>query len=143
MSIQGGDSSLMRSMLPIILTFNAVVISSCTMQNLATATPAPEVSAEQLWDEHDANVDKFDSERVGSWVRVYGIVRDVGNERVDLFVDQHFFRPKVVLLHGLSREQRAEAVKNAPFSATCEVSTPRWHERYLSVNPIHLRDCRR
>ena len=142
-SSERGDESLLYSVRSLVLMMCVISVASCATQNLATATPAPEVSAEQLWREHDANVDRFDSERVGKWVRVTGIVRDVGGGRVELLVERHDFRPKVVLLHDLPREERAEAVKNAHYVATCEVSKRRVHELHFLENPIHLRQCRR
>ena len=130
-------------MLMITLIVCVIAISSCDMQDLATATPPPETTADQLWIEHDANIARYDLERVGSWVRVHGIVKDIDSGRVELFGEPDGLRPKVVILHDLSREEQAEAVRGRQFTATCEISKRRWHELDLSASAIHLRGCTR
>ena len=101
-------------------------------------TPAPRVSAIDLWAEREANASRFDLERKGTWVRVTGVVREIDDGEVKLYAKEpglfDIFTSDI-LIHDLTTEQQARAVKGKEFAATCKVGS----QGFMSMN---LRDCK-
>ena len=90
----------------------------------ATPTPAPAITAAQLYQELENNTTRFDLQYKGKWVRITGIVWEVDDGAVKLltgpntnFIDLGHF----IQLNDLPREDQAKADKGEPFTATCKV----------------------
>ena len=114
-----------------------IVFGGCVAEAAPTATPPPEVQAQQLWYEYDANRSRFDQLK-GSWIRVSGNVREVKGGEVRLYGENRAYLeifPRFISLHDLPQEFQASAVKDQPFTAICQIDNQRW-------NSINLRKCR-
>ena len=123
----------------ILLIVSAFVAISCgESEPTPIPTPPPSVSATDLWAEREANASRFDLERKGTWVRVIGLVREIDDGQVKLYAEEpgpfDVFTYDV-LLHDLTNEQQASAVKGEKFSAMCKVGS----KVFFSMN---LRDCK-
>ncbi len=123
----------------LIGVIGAIVLGACELEDPPTATPAPNVSAQQLWEERASNASWFDSERKGSWVRMSGIVREIEGGEVRLYAEDPGFIDvftKFIALHDLPVEIQASAAKGQNFSAMCKVDNKIW-------NTMNLRECGR
>ena len=123
----------------ILLIASALAAISCgESEPTPIPTPPPRVSATDLWAEREANASRFDLVRKGTWVRVTGIVREIDDGEVKLYAEEpglfDIFNSDV-LLHDLTTEQQARAVKGKQFTATCKVGS----QGFMSMN---LRDCK-
>ena len=128
----------MRILNILLIALALVVISCGESEPTPIPTPAPRVSAIDLWAEREANASRFDLERKGTWVRVTGLVHKIDDGEVKLYAKEpglfDIFTSEV-LLHDLTIEQQALAVKDEKFSATCRVGS----QGFVSMN---LRDCK-
>ena len=98
-----------------------------------TPTPPPTVSAEELYQEREANATRYDLKYQGKWVQITGVVEGIDGGRVSLVAGGSFLSN--VDLHDLSRQEQARADKGQEFTALCRVGN------YI-LGTINLRDCR-
>ena len=129
----------MSKLVILLAVVGVIILSACELEDPPTATPAPDVTAQQLWEERAANASWFDSERKGSWVRVTGTVREIEGGEVRLYAEDPGFidvLTKFISLHDLPVEIQASAVKGQNFTAICKVDNKIW-------NTMNLRECRR
>ena len=103
-------------------------------------TPAPSISASELYAEREANATRFDQQRKGKWVRVSGLIGEIDNGQIKLVVDEESFNLigvafQTVDLHDLSTGVQASVNKGERFTATCKVGN------YI-LGSMQLRDCK-
>ena len=138
-----GHLSVSCQVLVTTLILGVVFFSACDTQDPPTATPAPDVTAEQLWVEHDSNVAKYELDRVDNWFWVSGIVSDIGDGRVILDGGRGGFTSRAVVLHDLPLEDQAVAVKGRRFTALCKVVNRVWNQIDVYSNRLDVRQCKR
>ena len=98
-----------------------------------TATPVtlPILSAIDLYEEREENATRFDINRKGKRIHVYGVVDRIDSGNVYLVVDG--FLDEVVL-DDLPREVQAQANRDARFDAACTVGN-------FILFAMYLEDC--
>lgn len=106
----------------------------------AHPTPAPSITASELYAEREANATRFDQQRKGTWVRVSGLIGEIDDGRVQLVVDEESFNLigitiQTVDLHDLPTSVQASVNKGERFTATCKVGD------YI-LGSMQLRDCK-
>ena len=104
-------------------------------------TPAPRITASELYAEREANATRFDQQRKGTWVRVQGLIGEIDNGQIQLVVDEESFNLigvafETVDLNDLPTSVQASVNKGERFAATCKVGD-------FILGSMQLRDCER
>lgn len=104
-------------------------------------TPAPSITASELYAEREANATRFDQQRKGTWVRVSGLIGEIDNGQIQLVVDEESFNLigiafQTVDLNDLPTSVQASVNKGERFAATCKVGA-------FILGSMQLRDCER
>ena len=86
----------------------------------ATPTPAPRVSVKALFAEREANANRFDDERKGKWVTVYGKIERIESGKVNLEGDGFL---SSAVLEDLSDDEIIPLNRGSTFAATCKVGS--------------------
>lgn len=92
--------------------------SSDSNESTTAATPLPQLSAQQLLAEREANATRFDDTRKGTWVTVSGRIENI--DRSVVYLEGDGFLQNVGL-RDLPRDKQIPLNVGQDFSATCKV----------------------
>ena len=112
-AIFGGDSGSNESAGP-----TALATPPPTATLAPTATPPPQMSAQALLAEREANATRFDATFKGKWVTVSGQIEKIDGGKVYLRGDGFL---SDVVLEDLSADKQIPLNVGEEFSATCKV----------------------
>ena len=97
----------------------------------ATPTAVPRLSVQTLFNEREANAVRFDAERKGKWITVYGTIEKI--ESGDVHLKGGGFWSSMVL-NDLSEDELIPLNRGNRFEATCIVSN-------FVLGSMFLKDC--
>lgn len=106
---------------------------ACESEVVPTPTPAPKVTAVQLYQEREDNASRFDLNYKDKYVTVTGAVENIDGGVVSLHVGGFFTG---VSLNDLTQEEQASANKGEAFTATCKVGN-------FILGTMRLNDCQK
>ena len=128
----------MKIAIGVLIVAQAFVFIGCESSSPPpTATPIPQVSVNDLFEEREANATRFDDTYKDKWVNVVGKIIDIDNSEVSLEGPGLIFHSRAVL-QDIKREEQAALNVGQRYSAICKVGS----FNSLIIDTMYLYSCR-